>query len=307
MTRQVYLSGRMVAEQDARISIFDSAVLLGDTVTESTRTFGHRPFKLEQHIARLFKSLKVTRIDPGLTADEMLRVTREVLEANLIQVSPADDCWLVHNISRGVSIPGPDPTRQIGSATVMIYTLPMDLRGWANFYRDGCHAVTAMSRIIPSQSLDARIKNRSRMAYTLAEMEVKLVDPQAQSVILDIHGNVAENKGGNIFLVADGVLKTPGTGNCLAGISRETVIELAEQLGITVQPCDLQPYDLYTAEEVFFTSTPYCIMPATRFNGLPIGDGTIGELTRQLLAAWSELVGIDIAQQALDQLQRGFS
>ncbi|MFQ5734867.1 MAG: aminotransferase class IV, partial [Planctomycetaceae bacterium] len=173
----------------------------------------------------------------------------------------------------------------------------------AKFYEEGCHAVTAMSRIIPSQSLDARIKNRSRMAYTLAEMEVKLVDPQAQGVILDVDGNVAENKGGNIFIVTDGELQTPTTANCLAGVSRETVLELAEEIGIPVRETVLQPYDLYTADELFFTSTPYCIMPATRFNGAPVGDGAVGPVTNGLLAAWSESVGVDIVQQARDQMQ----
>jgi branched-chain amino acid aminotransferase len=121
-------------------------------------------------------------------------------------------------------------------------------------------------------------------------------------VILDIDGNVAENKGGNIFLVSGGVLKTPAPRNCLAGLSRETILELAQQLDIPAQETTLQPYDLYTADEVFFTSTPYCIMPATKFNGLPVGDGNVGPVTKKLLAAWSELVGIDIARQALDQI-----
>ncbi len=299
--RQVYLCGKLVPEDEAKISIFDSAVLLGDTVTESTRTFAHVPFKLERHIDRLYKSLKVTRIDPGCDAAEMLRITQETLTANLPAYQDHEDCWLVHNISRGLMMPGPDPTVQQTPATVMIYTLPMDLRGWAKFYVEGCHAVTSMSRIIPSQSLDARVKNRSRMAYTLAETEVKLVDPEAQGIILDIHGHVAENKGGNVFLVAEGVLKTPRTTNCLAGVSRETVLELAETLGVPAVEADLLPYDLYTADEVFFTSTPYCIMPATRFNGLPVGDGRVGAITKRLLGAWSERVGVDIVQQALDQ------
>jgi branched-chain amino acid aminotransferase len=185
----------------------------------------------------------------------------------------------------------------------MIHTAPMDLTGWASFYAEGCHAVTSMSRIIPSQSLDARIKNRSRMAYTLAEIEVKLVDPLAQGIILDVHGNVAENKGGNIFAVSDGRLRTPKSQNSLAGVSRETVLELASDLGIENEVTELQPYDLYTADELFFTSTPYCIMPATKFNGLPVGSGEVGEVTKALLNAWSNLVGIDIVKQAQDQLK----
>jgi branched-chain amino acid aminotransferase len=160
-----------------------------------------------------------------------------------------------------------------------------------------------MSRAMPSQALDARIKNRSRMAYTLAEIEVKLVDPQAQGILLDIDGNIAENKGANFFIFADGILKTPTISGALAGISRATVIELAADLGIPVRECDIQPYDLYTADEAFFTSTPYCIMPATRFNGLPIGDGQVGSVTKSLLSAWSTLVGVDIVAQGLKQLK----
>ena len=302
--RQVYISGEMVRESEAKISIFDSAVMLGDTVTESTRTFRHQPFKLDQHITRMYKSLKVTRIDPGCSPDEMKEITSGVVEANLPEVAEEDDIWIVHNISRGVSMPGPDPTVQQGRATVMIHTAPMDLTGWAGFYEKGCHAVTSMSRIIPSQSLDARIKNRSRMAYTLAEVEVKLVDPLAQGIILDVHGNVAENKGGNIFAVTDGRLRTPKSQNSLAGVSRETVLELAEGLGIENEVTELQPYDLYTADELFFTSTPYCIMPATKFNGLPVGSGEVGELTRALLDAWSDQVGMDIVKQARDQMRQ---
>ena len=90
--------------------------------------------------------------------------------------------------------------------------------------------------------------------------------------------------------------------NSLAGISRETVLELAGQLNLETRETDLQPYDLYTADELFFTSTPYCIMPATRFNGLPVGDGRVGPTVKILLAAWSELVGVDIASQAMGQL-----
>ena len=169
--RQVYISGKMVPEDEAKISIFDTAVTLGDTVTESTRTFRHVPFKLGRHIDRLYKSLKVTRIDPGCDPEMIKQITMDVVDANLTEYGEDEDLWIVHNISRGVSMPGPDPTLQQGGATVMIHTLPMDLRGWAPFYKEGCHAVTSMSRIIPSQSLDARVKNRSRMAYTLAEME----------------------------------------------------------------------------------------------------------------------------------------
>ncbi len=298
----VYINGETFPPDQARISVFDTAVTLGDTVTESTRTFGHRPFKLERHIERLYKSLKVSRINPGMTPDEMTAITLDLLETNLPHVPPHEDVWIVHNISRGMGAAAADPTLQRSPATIIINTAPMILRDWAGFYSEGCHAVTPFSRAIPTQSLDARIKNRSRLAYTLAEAEVKLVDPQAQSVILDTDGNVTENKGGNFFIWADGVLKTPHARGALAGISRETVLELAGVVGIPTQITDFQPYDIYTADEAFFTSTPYCIMPATKFNGLPVGDGTVGPVARQLLQAWSDLVGLDIVAQAQGHL-----
>jgi branched-chain amino acid aminotransferase len=299
-TRQVYLSGQLVPESEAKISIFDAAVLLGDSITESTRTFRHQPFRLGDHIARLFKSLKVARIDPGHSPEQLTQITLETHEANRKWLRPEDDCWIVHNISRGLLRSGPSPV-QTNSATVMIYTDHMDLRGWAEYYTKGCHAVTAMSRAVPAQSLDSRVKNRSRLSLTIADAEARLVDPDAQVVLLDTNGYVAENKGGNFFVVSDGQILTPIADNCLAGISRQTVLELAATIGVPAKETRLQPYDIYNADEAFFTSTPYCMMPATKFNGLPIGAGQVGPITKRLLAAWSELVGMDIVAQAENQ------
>ncbi len=301
--RQVYLSGRLVPEADAKVSIFDSAVMLGDCVTESTRTFRHQPFRLDDHISRLYRSLKVARIDAGHPPAEMKHITLDVLEANKPAMGPDDDCWIVHNISRGILRPGPSSS-QANPATIMIFTSHLDLRGWAKYYTTGCHAVTSISRIIPAQSLDARIKNRSRLSYTIADAEARMVDPEAQCVILDTDGYVAENKGGNIFVVSDGKLRTPTTENCLDGVSRQMALELARQLGIPTQESRLQMYDLYTADEMFFTSTPYCIMPASRINGLPVGDQRVGPVTRQLLDAWSNYVGVDIVAQAERQMNQ---
>ena len=180
----------------------------------------------------------------------------------------------------------------------------MNLVSWAPFYSKGCHAVTPPTRMVPSQSLDARIKNRSRLFYTLAEIEAKLVDPDAQSVILDIHGNVAENKGGNIFMIKDGKLITPTTANCLEGLTRNSTMEIARSLDIEVIEAVIQSYDLATSDEMFITSTPYSIMPATKFNGMPIADGNVGPVTKKLIQGWSDRVGVDIIKQAEDQLHK---
>ena len=239
-----------------------------------------------------------------MTIEEMKKVSLELLEINKDNYKTNEDCWLVHNISRGHSITGGNPALQVSKPTVMIYTQPMNLVSWAPFYSKGCHAVTPPTRMVPSQSLDARIKNRSRLFYTLAEIEAKLVDPDAQSVILDIHGNVAENKGGNIFMIKDGKLITPTTANCLEGLTRNSTMEIARSLDIEVIEAVIQSYDLATSDEMFITSTPYSIMPATKFNGMPIADGNVGPVTKKLIQGWSDRVGVDIIKQAEDQLHK---
>lgn len=299
--RLVYLSGELVPESEAKISIFDAAVNLGHCVTDSARTFRHSPFKLDQHIARLYDSLKVARINPGITQQDMLAATLDLLERNLKLYRAEDDCWIVHNVSAGMAPMGPSPV-QSSKATIMIANQPLNLTGWQKYYHEGCHAVTPFSRQIPSQSLDARIKNRSRMFYTLAEQEVKIVDNDAQSVILDTDGFVAENKGGNVFLVKNGVVRTPTSINGLAGVTRQTTLEICDTLGIPHEETRLLPYDLYTADEVFFTSTPYCLMPATRFNGLPVADGQVGPISQAILQGWFDLTGVDVIAQADAQI-----
>jgi len=155
--RLVYISGEYYPEAEAKLSIFDSAVQLGDCVTESTRTFAQKPFKLRAHIERLYKSLKICRFDCGLTVDEMEALSLEVMERNLPAYAADQDLWLVHNVSRGAYPPsGDQSTRR--TATIIIHTAPMDLRYWARFYVQGCHAVTPPSRAMPAVALDAKIK-----------------------------------------------------------------------------------------------------------------------------------------------------
>ena len=118
--------------------------------------------------------------------------------------------------------------------------------------------------------------------------------------MLDMEGNISKGIGNNFFLVSDGVLKTPNDGNILQGVSRMTILELAEQLGIPTKIEELQPYDVYNADEAFMTSTPYCILPVGRADNRQLGEKVPGPITQQLLAAWSERVGLDI----VDQLSR---
>ena len=147
--------------------------------------------------------------------------------------------------------------------------------------------------------------HHSRLNFVQAELEAADVDPAAQPVLLDAAGNVSEGIGYNVFLVKDGVLKTPSDRSILQGISRGVIIELAQRLDIPVSEEDLQPYDLYTADEVFFSRTSPRIVPVSRVDNRGVGGEVPGEVTRRLISAHSEMAGVDIVDQALHYARRG--
>ena len=117
--------------------------------------------------------------------------------------------------------------------------------------------------------------------------------------MLDLDGNLSEGTGYNVLMVTDGVIRSPTDRAILQGVSRGMVFDLARQLDIPVVEEDLQPYDLYTADEAFFTTTSPCVLPVTKADNREVGDGKPGPITQQLLAAWSEAVGLDVVDQAL--------
>ena len=164
---------------------------------------------------------------------------------------------------------------------------------------------TGLQRCLPARnlvapdSLDPKLKHYSRMNFVLANLEAADVDPEAYPVLLDADGNITEHIAGNFFLVSNGVLKMPGDRSALQGDTRRAILEMAKQIGIPTSEEDLQPYDVYTADEVFLTNTTYCILPAGRVDNRPIGSQVPGPLTRQIQSAWSEMVGIDFVDQAL--------
>ena len=198
-------------------------------------------------------------------------------------------------VTRGMGVKVTD----VVSPSICIRVAPIDFTEYARFYNTGAHVVFARTRSYPPQSLDPKVKHYSRMNFTLAELEAADVDPEAFPVLLDLEGNISENIGGNFFIVTKGVLRTPGDRDILKGISRMTVGDLASQLGIPMVEGDIQPYDAYTADEAFLTTTSYCVLPVGRIDNRPIGEGAPGPVTKSLWAAWSEKVGVDIVDQAL--------
>jgi branched-chain amino acid aminotransferase len=135
------------------------------------------------------------------------------------------------------------------------------------------------------------------MHYYLADQEARLVDPDAVALLLDLDGNVTETSGANFLMVERGTIVSPTLANTLPGISRDTVIALAARLGVPFVERDIQVFSVINADEAFLASTPYCLMPVTRINGLPIGDGKPGGVYRRLMEAWSREVGLDIEKQ----------
>jgi branched-chain amino acid aminotransferase len=168
----------------------------------------------------------------------------------------------------------------------------------AHFYDDGVHAVVPSQRMIPAHLLEPKIKNRSRLHYLVANLEVSLVnDPNAMALLLDPDGFIAEGTGSNFFIVRDGALLTPEGRNILRGTRRAYLLDLALRLGIQARETNLEVYDAVHADEAFLTSTAFSMLPVTKINGLVIGDGKMGPMFKRLIDAWSEEVGVDIIAQ----------
>jgi len=295
--RWAYLNGEFVPESAAGISIADRGLIMGATVTEMTRTFAQQPFRLKAHLARLYRSLRFLQVDPGLTPAELQARTLELLHRNVASGEAGMEYGVIHFVTPGPLAYYADLDPATVRPTVCIHMFPLRWHPYERFFREGVHLVTPSTRHVPPQCLDPKMKYRSRMHFFLADREARLADPHAIALLLDLDGNLTETSGANFLLVRDGAIETPPTRNTLAGVSRDTVFELAGELDIPVRERDLQPHDAVNADEAFLSTTPYCLAPVTRFNGVPIGDGRPGPVLARLLMAWSERVGLDIVAQ----------
>jgi branched-chain amino acid aminotransferase len=299
--RVAYFNGRFVPEREVLVPFRDRGFKYGDAVFDTTRTFGHRIFKLREHIDRLYRSLRYLRIDPGLPPTTMAEVTEEVLRRNLPLLEPDDDYWVTQRVSRGL-----DASDQVTfghqGPTVIVECVPLPLRERAPLYRDGIRVLTPSIRRAPPEALSPRVKTHNYLNVIAASLEVKARDPEAWAVLLDTRGNLAEGMGSNIFLARGGTVYTPCEQYVLAGISRDTVMELARGLGIPVVEKDLDLYDAFNADEVFLTSTSLCICPVQSVNDVGVGSAVPGPITRQLSDAYCRLVDFDFVGQYLKRL-----
>ncbi len=303
--RLVYFNGQHVPESEARVSIFDSSLMFGDMAFEMTRTFNQHPFRLRPHLERLYASLRLLEIDCGMTIDEMEQVTHETLRLNLPTEAADMDWQIMHNVSRGpLSIyktAFPEDLRP--TVSVNCWPLITHNGGFAPNYSSGVDLMIPSQQALPSHLVDMKAKTRSRLHYQMAQLQAARAGGK-WPVLLDPDGFLAEGPGWNIFLVRNEVLYTPEPRNILCGVTRGTIIELAQNAGIEVREANLGHYEALMAEELFCTSTSFCLVHAATFEGQPVGEGTPGPVFSQLLESWNRLVNLDIVAQANEFARR---
>jgi branched-chain amino acid aminotransferase len=299
--RLVYFNGRLVPEAEAKVSIYDSALMFGDMVFEMTRSFDKKQFKLREHIDRLYVGLKILRIPLQMTPNEMERACHETVEANDHLFAADDEHRLMIDVSRGLLgiYQGIEGLHKGPNVIIADFPLRWTVATMGALFDTGINAVITSQRAIPANLLDPKIKNRSRIFYLMANIEASQVEGDNNwALLLDPDGFVAEGTGDNFFIIKNGVVITPEGRNILRGISRDYVMqELCTQLGISVVEKNIEPYDVYTADEAFMTGTPFCMLPVTALNGNPIGDGKVGSVFSRILNQWSQNAKVDIKRQ----------
>lgn len=282
MSRVVYINGKFVPEEDAKISVYDHGLLYGDGAFEGIRVYSRKVFKLREHIARLFRSAHALMIELPLTPDQFEEAILTTLRTNEIT-----DGYVRLTITRGIGL-GLCP-RGVKNPTVIIMTDKLSLYP-QEMYRDGLQVVTVSTRVPLPQSIEARIKSLGKYVCNIqAKLEANRVGA-GEGLMLNAQGYVAEATGDNVFIAAGRKLITPPSyAGILEGITRNTVMELAEGMGITVVETLFTLFDVYSADECFMTGTAAEVIPVTKVDGRTIGSGKPGDMTNKLISAYLEL------------------
>ena len=283
MSLKVHINGELVDKKDARISVFDHGLLYGDGVFEGMRSYSGTVFRLQQHLDRLWQSAAAIQLEIPGSKQQMAQAVLETLVANDIQ-----DGYIRLVVTRGVGTLGLDPNRcdqpQVIIITDFITLYPDE------FYRDGMEIVTAKTIRNHPQALNPRIKSLNYLNNILAKIE-GLEAGCVEALMLNHHGEVAECTGDNIFIVRDQQLLTPPCeAGVLHGITRATVMELAQADGITVVETTMSLDDLYAADECFLTGSAAEVVPVIKVDGNTIGNGRPGPVTGRLTSLFRQAV-----------------
>jgi branched-chain amino acid aminotransferase len=277
----IYLDGRFVQKEEAKISVFDHGLLYGDGVFEGIRAYNGKVFRLDAHIDRLYDSAKTIDLKPPLAKEELKGLILETLRRNGLR-----DAYIRPVITRGVGDLGLDP-RKCPRPTVFIIAVEWGAM-YGDLYEKGLTAVTVSVRRNPAEALPPNAKTLNYLNNILAKME-SYHKGGDEAIIFDTNGYLSEGSGDNIFIVKGGVIHTPPSLNNLRGITQQVVLECAKDLGIEVRWQNMGYHDLYTADEVFVTGTAAEVAPIVKIDGRSIGEGKPGPVTKRLMAAFREV------------------
>lgn len=279
---KIYLSGRLVDKEQAVVSVFDHGLLYGDGIFEGIRVYGGKVFLLKEHIDRLYESAKAIRLEIPMTPAAMIQATKDTVAANGI-----GDGYIRLVVTRGAGSLGLDIRRTSNPQVIIIAdTITLYPR---EIYENGMNLITASTIRNHPAALPARIKSLNYLNNILAKIEGTDAGT-VEALMLNHKGEVAECTGDNIFILKNGVLKTPSPdAGILEGITRDAVLRLAREAGIPTQETTLIRHDLYVADEMFLTGTAAEVVPVVSLDGRKIGDGKPGPITRRLLELFQAL------------------
>lgn len=281
MSQQVYISGKLVPKAQATVSVYDHGLLYGDGIFEGIRVYSKRVFLLPEHVRRLYDSARAIRLTIPMTPDEMTAAVEQTVAANGI-----DDGYVRLVVTRGAGSLGLD-IRRTSDPQVIIIADTISLYP-EEFYEKGLEIITASTIRNHTAALSPRIKSLNYLNNILAKIEGTDVGCQ-EALMLNHKGEVAECTGDNIFIVRDGVLKTPPPdAGILEGITRNCVMQLARDGGIDVREDVMTRYDIYTADECFLTGSAAEVIPVVKLDGRSIGNGVPGSMTQMLREKFRE-------------------
>jgi len=283
---KVYIDGQFFDEAEAKVSVFDHGLLYGDGVFEGIRMYHNRIFKLREHIERLFWSAKALLLDIPMSPEALIAATVETCRRNNLR-----EGYLRLLVTRGKGTLGLDP-RRCPKASVIIIASTIQLYP-EKYYAEGLTIVTVPTTRMLVNSVNPAIKSLNYLNNILARIEANNAGVE-EAIMLNSEGYVAECTGDNVFIVQKGRLSTPPlSAGALYGITRNTVLDCAQALGIQSAEPNLTRYDLYIADEMFLTGTAAEIVPVVKMDGRVIGSGKPGPITAKLIAAFREKTKTD--------------
>lgn len=282
MSRKVYVSGKMVPSDQASVSVFDHGLLYGDGVFEGIRVYSERVFRLREHIRRLYESALAIRLEIPISQSAMTAAVEDTVRQNGIS-----DGYVRLVVTRGAGSLGLD-IRRTSNPQVIIIADTISLYP-PELYETGMNLITASTIRNHPGALSPRIKSLNYLNNIMAKIEGTDAGT-VEALMLNHNGEVSECTGDNIFVVKDGVLKTPPPdAGILEGITRNAVIELAVNSGREVRQCVMVRHDIFTADECFLTGTAAEVIAVISLDGRRIGDGKPGVVTKDLRERFQEL------------------